>query len=96
MFRETQIYEITLNVTIPNIPIKSQRFSMWVRLQNLLNTAYKRQPLNIQIQKDWKSKDGKNIQCKHQPNESWYSNFNFKKVNFKASITEKGHFLLIF
>lgn len=52
MFRETQIYEITLNVTIPNIPIKSQRFSMWVRLQNLLNTAYKRQPLNIQIQKD--------------------------------------------
>lgn len=26
MFRETQIYEITLNVNIPNIPIKNQRF----------------------------------------------------------------------
>lgn len=62
MFREINPNRgtITLNVNVLNIPIKSQRFSKWIKiLKTQLNTAHKRQPLNIQMQKDWKSKDRK-------------------------------------
>lgn len=55
MFREINPNRgtITLNVNVLNIPIKSQRFSKWIKiLKTQLNTAHKRQPLNIQMQKD--------------------------------------------
>lgn len=36
------------------------------KIKNPLNTAYKIYPLSIEIQKDWKSKDGKNTRSKYQ------------------------------